>query len=292
MPAVLLLAGSGPTDRNGDSALLPGSIGTLRHLADVLERKGFASLRYDKFGSGVTGLGPYSVDDVADLALDVHRRCRRRRARLPRFAARGRPGAALRRRAQRRRADRAVARPGQRLDRRTRPARTARRAPARPADRQIDAQLDAVVAAGQLPVQIADELRSRSPARSSRSAPTAPSATLSPSRCATPGSSPPTRRHSPRRTRSIRGCSPHSRRRPAGAHRGLVEGHPGAGRGRRRARRGTRPHPPDVAAHDTHQPRPQGHRRPAVDRRRLRRRPALLRRVHVRFRGLDREAEG
>ena len=27
-PAALLLAGSGPTDRNGDSALLPGDIGT------------------------------------------------------------------------------------------------------------------------------------------------------------------------------------------------------------------------------------------------------------------------
>src|SRR5215216_693835 len=29
-PAAVLLAGSGPTDRNGDSALIPGSIGTLR----------------------------------------------------------------------------------------------------------------------------------------------------------------------------------------------------------------------------------------------------------------------
>ncbi|MEE2032586.1 alpha/beta hydrolase [Rhodococcus chondri] len=71
VPAVLLLAGSGPTDRNGDSALLPGPIGTLRHLADVLERHGFASLRYDKLGSGVTGLGPYDVEDVADLGFST-----------------------------------------------------------------------------------------------------------------------------------------------------------------------------------------------------------------------------
>ncbi|MFD3810464.1 alpha/beta hydrolase [Rhodococcus sp. NPDC058639] len=71
VPGVLLLAGSGPTDRNGDSALLPGPIGTLRHLADVLERHGFASLRYDKLGSGVTGLGPYDVEDVADLGFST-----------------------------------------------------------------------------------------------------------------------------------------------------------------------------------------------------------------------------
>lgn len=71
VPGVLLLAGSGPTDRNGDSALLPGSIGTLRHLADVLEMRGFASLRYDKLGSGVTGLGPYDVEDVADLGFST-----------------------------------------------------------------------------------------------------------------------------------------------------------------------------------------------------------------------------
>ncbi|RVW06333.1 alpha/beta hydrolase family protein [Rhodococcus spongiicola] len=70
-PAVLLLAGSGPTDRNGDSALLPGSIGTLGYLADLLERHGFASLRYDKLGSGATGLGPYEVEDIGDLGFSV-----------------------------------------------------------------------------------------------------------------------------------------------------------------------------------------------------------------------------
>ncbi|WP_145273934.1 alpha/beta hydrolase family protein [Prescottella equi] len=70
-PAVLLLAGSGPTDRNGDSALLPGSIGTLEFLADLLERHGFASLRYDKLGSGSTGLGPYELEDIGDLGFSV-----------------------------------------------------------------------------------------------------------------------------------------------------------------------------------------------------------------------------
>ncbi|WP_137875059.1 alpha/beta fold hydrolase [Rhodococcus sp. Q] len=71
VPAALLLAGSGPTDRNGDSAVLPGPIGTLRFLADTLSEAGIASLRYDKLGSGVTGLGPYDVDDVAGLGFSV-----------------------------------------------------------------------------------------------------------------------------------------------------------------------------------------------------------------------------
>jgi uncharacterized protein len=60
LPAVLLIAGSGPTDRNGNSALLPGSIGTLKTLAGWLSADGVASLRYDKLGSGQTGLGSYA----------------------------------------------------------------------------------------------------------------------------------------------------------------------------------------------------------------------------------------
>lgn len=68
-PAALLLAGSGPTDRNGDSALLPGEIGTLHFLADVLEERGFVSLRFDKLGSGETGIGALDVDDIAELGF-------------------------------------------------------------------------------------------------------------------------------------------------------------------------------------------------------------------------------
>jgi uncharacterized protein len=59
-PAVLLIAGSGPTDRNGNSALLLGPIDTLKTLAGWLSADGVASLRYDKLGSGQTGLGPYA----------------------------------------------------------------------------------------------------------------------------------------------------------------------------------------------------------------------------------------
>ncbi|WP_156765136.1 hypothetical protein [Mycobacterium sp. 1245852.3] len=62
VPAALLIAGSGPTDRNGDSAAMPGQVDTLRNLARALSDDGVASLRYDKLGTGQTGLGPYATD--------------------------------------------------------------------------------------------------------------------------------------------------------------------------------------------------------------------------------------
>lgn len=62
VPAALLIAGSGPTDRNGDSAAMPGQVDTLRNLARALSDDGVASLRYDKLGTGQTGLGSYATD--------------------------------------------------------------------------------------------------------------------------------------------------------------------------------------------------------------------------------------
>lgn len=62
VPGALLIAGSGPTDRNGDSAVMPGRLDTLRNLAQALSDDGVASLRYDKLGTGQTGLGPYARD--------------------------------------------------------------------------------------------------------------------------------------------------------------------------------------------------------------------------------------
>ncbi len=62
VPAALLIAGSGPTDRNGNSAIMSGPIDTLQNLAQVLSNDGVASLRYDKLGSGQTGLGRYAAD--------------------------------------------------------------------------------------------------------------------------------------------------------------------------------------------------------------------------------------
>jgi len=70
VPGVLLIAGSGPTDRNGNSAVAPGPVNTLKALADWLSDDGVATLRYDKLGSGATGLGPYALDP-ASIGLSV-----------------------------------------------------------------------------------------------------------------------------------------------------------------------------------------------------------------------------
>lgn len=65
VPGALLIAGSGPTDRDGNSALLPGPVDTLRNVALALSDDGVASLRYDKLGTGQTGLGSYAADPAA-----------------------------------------------------------------------------------------------------------------------------------------------------------------------------------------------------------------------------------
>lgn len=67
-PAIaLIIAGSGPTDRDGNSPLLAGKNNSLRYLAEALAERGIASLRYDKRGIGqsrVAGL------NEADLRFD------------------------------------------------------------------------------------------------------------------------------------------------------------------------------------------------------------------------------
>ncbi|MFF2811463.1 serine aminopeptidase domain-containing protein [Streptomyces sp. NPDC058000] len=56
LAAALLMPGSGPTDRNGDQP--PGfTPHTLPLLADTLGEDGVMSLRFDKYGTGRTGLG-------------------------------------------------------------------------------------------------------------------------------------------------------------------------------------------------------------------------------------------
>ena len=44
----LIIAGSGPTDRNGNSKVIPGSNNSLKMLAEALADNGVGSLRYDK----------------------------------------------------------------------------------------------------------------------------------------------------------------------------------------------------------------------------------------------------
>ncbi|WP_017594350.1 alpha/beta hydrolase family protein [Nocardiopsis potens] len=65
VPAALIISGSGPTDRDGNS---PGRADAETNLnfARVLADAGVASLRYDKLGSGETGMGSRGADDPVD----------------------------------------------------------------------------------------------------------------------------------------------------------------------------------------------------------------------------------
>jgi uncharacterized protein len=69
-PAALLISESGNTDRNGDNAVA-GPVGNMRQLAEYLSGKGIATLRYDKVGTGRTGLGPYALRP-ADVGSAVY----------------------------------------------------------------------------------------------------------------------------------------------------------------------------------------------------------------------------
>ncbi len=74
-PAVLLIAGSGPTDRDWNSPLLPGQNGSAALLAQGLMEKGIVVLRYDKRGTGKTGVpqtvtwADYLAEQQAALSL-------------------------------------------------------------------------------------------------------------------------------------------------------------------------------------------------------------------------------
>jgi uncharacterized protein len=57
--AVIFIAGSGPTDRDWGSPLLPGTNGSAKLLAEALASQGFMTLRYDKLGSG-----PHVMEDL------------------------------------------------------------------------------------------------------------------------------------------------------------------------------------------------------------------------------------
>lgn len=67
-PAVLLIAGSGPTDRNGNSLGLPGPNNSLQLLAEALAQRGIASVRYDKRGIGGSRA---AMGSEADLRFDM-----------------------------------------------------------------------------------------------------------------------------------------------------------------------------------------------------------------------------
>jgi pimeloyl-ACP methyl ester carboxylesterase len=64
VPLVLIIAGSGPTDRNGNTPALPGSNNSLKMLADGLAARGIASLRYDKRGIAASRAAMTSESDI------------------------------------------------------------------------------------------------------------------------------------------------------------------------------------------------------------------------------------
>src|SRR5260370_6850143 len=70
-PAVVMVAGSGPTDRDWNSPLLPGTNGSARLLAEALARTAIASLRYDKRASA-----PHAPENVplliATMTMQSH----------------------------------------------------------------------------------------------------------------------------------------------------------------------------------------------------------------------------
>ncbi len=67
VPLAVIIPGSGPTDRNGNSPLIPGANNSLKLLAEGLAAHGIASLRYDKRGIGASAAASLSE---ANLRFD------------------------------------------------------------------------------------------------------------------------------------------------------------------------------------------------------------------------------
>ena len=69
--AVVFVAGSGPTDRDWCSPLLPGTNGSAKLLAEALANQGFCTLRYDKLASG-----PHARENIpvfsGKLSMQTH----------------------------------------------------------------------------------------------------------------------------------------------------------------------------------------------------------------------------
>ena len=60
----LIIAGSGPTDRDGNSPLLPGKNNSLKLLAEALAQHGVASVRYDKRGIAASAAAASKESDL------------------------------------------------------------------------------------------------------------------------------------------------------------------------------------------------------------------------------------
>ena len=64
VPVVLIIAGSGPTDRDGNSPLLPGKNDSLKLLASGLASRGIASLRLDTRGIAASAAAMSAEKDI------------------------------------------------------------------------------------------------------------------------------------------------------------------------------------------------------------------------------------
>jgi pimeloyl-ACP methyl ester carboxylesterase len=64
MPVVLLHSGSGPTDRDGNSTMLPGPNDSLKMVAEGLAQHGIASIRYDKRAIGASALPVWKEENL------------------------------------------------------------------------------------------------------------------------------------------------------------------------------------------------------------------------------------
>lgn len=67
--AVLIIAGSGPTDRNGNSSVTGIATNTYNMLADSLAAHGYASLRYDKRGVAASAA---AATDESQLTFEAY----------------------------------------------------------------------------------------------------------------------------------------------------------------------------------------------------------------------------
>jgi pimeloyl-ACP methyl ester carboxylesterase len=87
VPVVLLHSGSGPTDRDGNSKVLPGPNDSLKMVAEGLAKHGIASVRYDKRAIAASALPVWKEENLRldDYVADAAAWLRKLRA-DPRFS--------------------------------------------------------------------------------------------------------------------------------------------------------------------------------------------------------------